>query len=131
MVDIFLNLAIVVLRIVRTCNHQVLILTWTWVTQLHTFINKMVQIYSLHTRKECRFGQGHGLQSLTLTSYFYKNIYHNIIYLYFFESIFQDKSIHIVFVFWISTIWKLFMIYIPNVWPKPCPKRHSFRVWRE
>ena len=23
------------------------------------------------------------------------------------------------------------MIYVSNVWPKPCPKRHSFRVWRE
>ena len=23
------------------------------------------------------------------------------------------------------------MIYVPNVWPKPCPKRHSFRVWTE
>jgi len=39
-------------------------------------------VYSLHTRKESRFGQRHGLQSLTMTSYFYKNIYHQVIYLY-------------------------------------------------
>ena len=43
--------------------------------------------YSLHTRKECRFGQRHGLQSLTLTSYFYKNIYRKFIYLYIYEYI--------------------------------------------
>ena len=88
-------------------------------------------MYSLHTWKECRFGQRHGLQNLTLTSYFYKNIYHKMIYLYFYESIFQDKSIHIVFVFWNSTTRKLFIIYILNVWLKSCPKQHSFRVWRE
>jgi len=35
-----------------------------------------------------------------LTSYFYKkNIYHKVIYLYFYEIIFQEKSIHMVFVF--------------------------------
>ena len=31
------------------------------------------------------------------------------------ESIFQDKSIHIIFTFAKSTILKLLMIYIPNV----------------
>ena len=66
-----------------------------------------------------------------MTSYFYKNIYHKIIYLYFCESIFQDKSIHMVFVFRNSTTWKLFMVYISNVWFKPCLKQHSFQVWRE
>ena len=56
-------------------------------------------IYSLHTWKESRFRQRHGLQGLTLTSYFYKNIYRKVIYLYFYESIFQDKSIHMVFLY--------------------------------
>ena len=61
---------------------------------------KLAQLaYSLHTRKECRFGQQYGLQNLTLTSYFYKNIYHKVIYLYIYESIFQNKSIHMVFIF--------------------------------
>ena len=54
--------------------------------------------YSLYTRKECHFVQWRDLQSLTLTFYFYKNIYRKVIYLYFYESIFQDKSIHMVFV---------------------------------
>jgi hypothetical protein len=31
--------------------------------------------YSLHTHKSSRLGQRHGLQSATLTSYFYKNMY--------------------------------------------------------
>ena len=59
----------------------------------------LAAVYFLHTWKECRFGQRHGLQNLTLISYFYKNIYRKVIYLYFYESIFQDKSIHIIFVF--------------------------------
>jgi hypothetical protein len=45
------------------------------------------------------FRQRHGLQSITLTLVFYKNIYSKVIYVYFYESIFQDKSIHIVFTF--------------------------------
>ena len=69
-------------------------------TSIWTDLSKEIVIYSLHTWKECRFGQRHGLQSLTLTSYFYKNIYRKVIYLYFYESIFQDKFIHMVFVFW-------------------------------
>jgi hypothetical protein len=44
-----------------------------------------------------------GLQSTTLTSYFYKNIYQKVIHVYFYESIFQDKSIHMVFIFSNST----------------------------
>jgi hypothetical protein len=61
--------------------------------------------YSLHTRKECRLGQRHGLQSLALTSCFYKNIYQKVEkwYIYFYESIFQEKSIHMVFTFPNST----------------------------
>ena len=62
----------------------------TWVIQY---------IYSLYTRKENRFEHRHGLQNLILTSYFYKNIYRKVIYLYFYESVFQDKFIHMVFVF--------------------------------
>ena len=61
-------------------------------------------IYSLHTWKESRFRQRHGLQGLTLTSYFYKNIYRKVIYYIFMKVFFLNKSIHIVFVFWNSTI---------------------------
>jgi hypothetical protein len=59
--------------------------------------------YSLRTRKGSRFGQRHGLQSITLTPCFHKNIYQKVIYVYFYESIFQDKSIHIAFTFSYST----------------------------
>ena len=46
-------------------------------------------MYSLHIRKEYRFGQRQGLQNLTLTSYFYKNIYRKVIYLYFMNVFFK------------------------------------------
>jgi len=87
--------------------------------------------YSLHTQKTWRLGQRHGLQNTTLTSYFSKNIYQKVIYVYFYKSIFQDKSIHIIFIFSNSITWELFMIYILKVWLKPCPKRQVFWVWRE
>ena len=54
-------------------------------------------------KNEVSFGQQHGLQSITLTTYFYKDIYQKVIYVIFCESIFQDKSIHIVFTFSNST----------------------------
>jgi hypothetical protein len=53
--------------------------------------------YSFHIGNSNRFGQWHGLQSITLTSYFYKNIYWKVIYVYFYESTFQNKSIRMVF----------------------------------
>ena len=34
-----------------------------------------------------------------MTSYFYKNIYRKVIYLYFYKYILQDKSIHMVLYF--------------------------------
>ena len=71
--------------------------------------------YSLRAGKRSRLGQRHGLQNITLISYHYKNIYRKVRYVYFYESIFQDKSIHIIFTFAKSTILKLLMIYIPNV----------------
>jgi hypothetical protein len=46
-----------------------------------------------------RLGQRHVLQNTTLTSCYYKNIYRIVVYVYFYESIFEDKSIHIVFTF--------------------------------
>ena len=53
-------------------------------------------------------------------------------YIYTFMKIFFKTNLFIwFFVFWNSTTSKLFMIYVPNVWLKPCPERHSFRVWRE
>ena len=85
--------------------------------------------YSLHTHKVSRLEQRHSLQNTTLTSYFYKNIYWKVIYVYFYESIFQDKSIHIIFTFSNSTTWELFMIYIPKVWLKHCPKQLTLWVW--
>jgi hypothetical protein len=81
--------------------------------------------------KKVVFGQRHGLQNTTLTSCFYKNIYWKVIYVYFYESIFQDKSIHIFFTFSNSTTWELFMIYISKVGLKPCPKRLPLRVRRK
>jgi hypothetical protein len=62
-----------------------------------------------------RLGQQHGHQSTALTSLFYQNIYWKVIYVYFYESNFQDKSIYMIFTFSNSTAYKLFMIYIPNV----------------
>jgi len=47
-----------------------------------------VASYSLHTHKESRLGQQYGLESLTLTPYFYKNIYQKVGHVYFYESIF-------------------------------------------
>jgi hypothetical protein len=38
-----------------------------------------------------------------------------MIYVYFYESIFQDKYIYIIFTFSNSTTLELFMIYIPKV----------------
>jgi hypothetical protein len=60
-------------------------------------------IYSIRIEFRSRLGQRHGLQNTTLTSYFYKNIYEKVTYVYFYESIFQDKSIHIIFTFTNST----------------------------
>ena len=59
--------------------------------------------YSLRAGKRSRLGQRHGLQNITLTPCHYKNIYRKVRYLYFYESIFQDKSIHIIFTFVNST----------------------------
>jgi hypothetical protein len=60
-------------------------------------------MYSLRFGKERHLGQRHGLQSATLTSYFYKNNYKKLTYVYFYESILQDKSTHVVFTFPNST----------------------------
>ena len=54
-----------------------------------------------------------------------------MVYVYFYKSIFQNKSIHIIFTFSNSTTWELFMIYIFKIGLKPCPKRQVFWVWRE
>jgi hypothetical protein len=44
-------------------------------------------------------GQRHGHQSTTLTSLFYKNLYWKVIYVYSYESNFQNKSIYMIFTF--------------------------------
>jgi hypothetical protein len=63
---------------------------------------KVKTTYFLHVGKRNCFGQQYGLQSITLTSYFYKNIYLKVVFVYFYKSIFQDKSIHVVFIVWNS-----------------------------
>ena len=83
---------------------------------------RIILVYSLRTKKGSRFGQWYDFQNTTLT-FFYKNIYWKVIYVYFYESIFQDKSIYIIFTFSNSTTWELFMIYILKVWLKYYSKR--------
>ena len=75
--------------------------------------------YSLHTWKKYCFGEWYGLQSLTLTSYFYKNIYHKVIYLYFYESIFKT-NLFIWFLYFEtqqlkSYLWFMFPMFNPNL----------------
>jgi hypothetical protein len=53
-----------------------------------------LKCYSLQFGKESRLRQRYGLQSTTLTSYFYSN---KLTYVYFYESILQDKSTYAVF----------------------------------
>jgi hypothetical protein len=59
--------------------------------------------YSLRFHIRSHLGQRHGHQSTTLTSLFYKNIYSKVIYVYSYESNFQDKSIYMIFTFSNST----------------------------
>jgi hypothetical protein len=59
--------------------------------------------YSLHIDNSNCFRQRHGFQNITLTPYFYKNIYSKVICVYFYEGTFQDKSILRVFTFLNST----------------------------
>jgi len=47
--------------------------------------------YSLHTHKRSRLGQRHGLQTLTSTPYFYKNIYQKVVYVYFYVRILETS----------------------------------------
>jgi hypothetical protein len=48
---------------------------------------RLIAIYSLRFGKGSRLGQRHSLESTTLTSYFYKNNYEKLTYVYFYESI--------------------------------------------
>jgi len=63
-----------------------------------------IGLYSLYTHKRSRLEQQHSLQNLILTFYFYKNIYQKVVYIYFYGSIFQNKFIHIFFIFLNLTI---------------------------
>jgi hypothetical protein len=47
--------------------------------------------YSLYTHKESRLEQQHGLQRVTLTLCFYKNIYQNVVYIYTFMNVFLKQ----------------------------------------
>jgi hypothetical protein len=60
-------------------------------------------IYCLCIGIRRHLGQQHDLQSITLTSILYKNIYWKVIYVYFYENNFQDKSIDIICIFPNST----------------------------
>jgi hypothetical protein len=53
--------------------------------------------YSLRFHIRSHLGQRHDHQSTTLTSLFYKNLYWKVIYVYSYESNFQDKSIYMIF----------------------------------
>jgi hypothetical protein len=64
-------------------------------------------LHFLWFRIRSRLQQRHRYQSTTLTSLFYKNIY-----IYSYESNFQDKSIYMIF--HIFKLNDLFMIYILN-----------------
>ena len=65
-------------------------------------------------------------KGLTLTLYFYKNIYQKVIYVYFYENIFQDKSIHMVFTFSNSYNLKVIHDFIFPIFNlKSCSKRLS------
>jgi hypothetical protein len=79
-------------------------------------------LYSLRSGKRSRLGQGHGLQSTTLTSLFLKNIYWKVIYVYFYEKDFRNKSIDMFHISKLNDL-KIIHIYILNVWLKPYPKR--------
>ena len=59
--------------------------------------------YSLRIGNGSRLRQRHGVQNTNLTSYFSKKNYRKVIYANFYESIFQDQSIHIIFTFVNST----------------------------
>jgi hypothetical protein len=61
-------------------------------------------MYSLCFPIRSRLGQRHGHQSTSLTSLFYKNIYWKVIYVYSYESNFEDEFIYIIFTFSNSTI---------------------------
>ena len=68
--------------------------TQTTVTQLK-FLGPTNTFYSLHTQNNWRLGQRYRLKDTTFISYFSKNIYQKVIYIYiyFYKNIFQDKSI--------------------------------------
>ena len=116
----------------RACYSAVALIVVSSVSRFPTRAYSSTFVYYfLHTQNNWRLGQRHGLQNTILTSYFYKKIYQKMIYVYFHKSIFQDKSIHIIFIFSNSTTWELFMIYILKIWLKPCPKHQVLWVWRE
>jgi hypothetical protein len=62
-----------------------------------------ILMYSLRFHIRSRLGHRHGHQSTTLTSLFYTNLYWKVIYVYSYESNFQDKSIYTIFTFSNST----------------------------
>jgi hypothetical protein len=73
--------------------------------------------YSLQDGKRSRFGQRYGLQSITLTSYFYKNIYWKVIYVYFYESIFSRQIYSCGFhIFKLNNLlWCIFLMFDSNL----------------
>jgi hypothetical protein len=78
-------------------NRMVMVLIPLRLAKKHTYS------YYLRFSIRSRLGQRHDNQSTTLTSLFYKNIYWKVIYVYSYESNFEDKYIYMVFTFSNST----------------------------
>jgi hypothetical protein len=74
----------------------------SWGEECLNFWDKK-EVYSLRFRIRSRLGQRQGHQSTTLTSLIYKNIYWKVIYVYYHEINFQDKSIYTIVTFSNST----------------------------
>jgi len=79
-------------------------------------------IYSLHTQKIWFLGQRHGLQNTILTSYFSKNIYQKVIYIYIytFIKVFFKTNLFIYFLYFQtqkleSYIWFIFSKFDSNL----------------
>ena len=79
--------------------HKKALSSISWFNWRMLIYTNIIPSYSLRAGKGSRLGQRHDLQNTTLTSYYYKNIYEKVIYVYFYKNIFQDKSIHIILTF--------------------------------
>jgi len=111
-------------------KHSVNFLEKNKFSRIWILVGEELKTYSLHTWKECRFGQRHGLQSLTLTSYFLKNIYRKVMYLYFYEYFFKI-NLFIWFLYFETQRLKSYSWFIFPMLTQTLSKMTFFRVWRE